>query len=246
MLDLPGTQQQYNDSTTRGDAQPQAWAASSRSPSTPLLSQARSEGTAALLLSATMADSISLRGADYNKQPLALPAWLSSMQPLKVQPLTPASPGQAGEGDVLKWLFTVDSLVPMQSSGRSRLTCLLIFKRRRGGSWKGGKKEEMGQKMHNLFVFRQSKSTLYSLLLRAQTGWEKENGLPPDLSISGRRREGNRQSTNWPSGRRYFLAPHGLQALCSALRPVKQLSLTKAHIGLQASPQLEDLGFRGG
>lgn len=27
-----------------------------------------------------------LSGADYNKQPLALPAWLSSTQPLKGQP----------------------------------------------------------------------------------------------------------------------------------------------------------------
>lgn len=57
-------------------------------------------------------------------------------------------------------------------------------------------KEEMGQERHKLFVFRQSKSTLYSLLLRAQTGWEKEGGLPLALSVSGRRKDRKRQSTN--------------------------------------------------
>lgn len=83
----------------------------------------------------------------------------------------------------------------------------------------------MGREMHKLSVFRQSKSTLYSLLLRAQTGWEKEGGLRLALSISERRRGGRRQSTNWPSGCRSFLVPHGLQALCTALSPVKQTSL---------------------
>lgn len=70
----------------------------------------------------------------------------------------------------------------MQSSGRSRRTCLLVFKRR---GWKGGKEEEMGQEMHKHFAFRQSKSTLCSLLLRAQAGWEKESGLPPALLSQG-------------------------------------------------------------
>lgn len=56
------------------------------------------------------------------------------------------------------------------------------------------------------------------------TGWEKEGGLPPTLSISERRRGGKKQSTNSLSGRRCFLAPHEV-ALWIALKPVKQTSL---------------------
>lgn len=128
-----------------GTLHPKSEFASSKSPSTLLLSQARSEGTAALLLSSTAADSISPRCR--LQAAASCPPCLTL---ICAAPGSSASPRQAGEGDVLKWLFPVDCLVPMQSSGRSRLTCLLIFKRR---GWKGRKEEEMGQEAHFFLLF---------------------------------------------------------------------------------------------
>jgi len=52
-------------------------------------------------------------------------------------------------------------------------------------------REEREQETHKVLALRQSKSTLYSSLLRAQTG----RGLPPALPVLGRR-GGRRQSTS--------------------------------------------------
>jgi len=49
---------------------------------------------------------------------------------------------------------------------------------------KGGGGDGTGE-VHKLFVFRQSKSTLYSLLLRAQTGWGEESRSPLALYCLG-------------------------------------------------------------
>lgn len=84
--------------------------------------------------------------------------------PTKLSPKS-QPPCNTGEGGVWKRLFAIDSMVPTQSSLSSRFACLLVFKRR---GWKRGKEEEMEHEMHRLFPFRQSKSTLCGLLLRAQ------------------------------------------------------------------------------
>lgn len=103
-------------------------------------------------------------GTDDNIHPLAFPTWLSFAQPLRAQAQIPACL-QRRQGGVWKRLFTIDSVVPTQSSRSSRLACLLVFRRR---GWKRGKEEETEHEMNGLFAFRRSKSTLCGLFLRAQ------------------------------------------------------------------------------
>lgn len=121
--------------------------------------------------------------APLQQHPAALPAWPHPCS-------FPRLPTQAGRGNVLNWLFTCPWLQGRAQVAADSFVCFY---------WDGGGgREEVRQELPKLFVFRQSKSTLCSWLLREQEDDAMPSEKDSDLLSRG---TGRLQMSPMPEGR---------------------------------------------